>query len=147
MNGKTHSDRGDHVETAVNLERRHISALAALTLLGGAVITVTNCGGGSGAPTAPSAPTPAPPPPPTVAPACPTDAVCGQVSVDPDHSAVITGAQLAAGGSLVIDIRGAASHNHTVSLTASEVIAIRGKSRVVKTSTTTLNHEHTVTFN
>jgi hypothetical protein len=128
----------------VDLERRRISALAALALLGGPTITVVGCGGGGGSsPAAAPPPTAAPPP----ASSCPTDNACGQVSVDPLHHAEINAAQLSAGGALELDIRGSATHSHTVSLSADEVVAIREKRRVEKVSSTTLNHDHTVVFN
>jgi hypothetical protein len=128
----------------VDLRRRRISIAAAMALLGGATVTLTSCSSGS-SPTTPSAPPSAPPSP--AASSCPADAVCGQISIDPRHSAVITGAQLAAGGALVLDITGTQVHGHQVQLTADEVVAIRGRQRVVKTSSFNLNHEHVVTFN
>jgi hypothetical protein len=128
----------------VDLERRHITALAALTLLGGATITITGCGGGGSSPAA-APPPPAATPPPAAS--CPPDHACGQVSVDPLHRAEITAAQLSSGGALELDIRGSSSHSHTVSLTADEVVAIREKRRVEKVSSTALSHNHTVVFN
>lgn len=129
-------------EGAVDLGRRWISVAAAMALLGGASVTLTSCSSGS----SPAGPTP--PAPPTPSPvACPADAVCGQVSTDPRHSAVIQGAQLAAGGALVLDIRGTQTHSHYVQLSADEMAAIRARQRVEKTSSLTLNHVHTVTFN
>ena len=130
----------------VDLERRRISALAALALLGGPTITIVGCGGGGGSPAAappPPAATPTPPP----AASCPAGNACGQVDGDPSHRAEITAAQLSAGGALELDIRGSSGHSHTVSLTADEVVAIRDRARVTKISTTTLNHNHSVVFN
>lgn len=129
----------------VDLDRRHITTLAALTLLGGATITITGCGGGGGGSPAAAPPPPAATPPPAAS--CPPDHACGQVSVDPLHQAEITAAQLSAGGALELDIRGSSSHSHTVSLTADEVVAIREKRRVEKVSSTALSHNHTVVFN
>jgi hypothetical protein len=63
------------------------------------------------------------------------------------HSAVITGAQLTASGTLALNIQGVATHEHTVDLTASDVNAIAGYQRVSKTSSTRDGHAHTVTFN
>ena len=128
----------------VDLERRRISALAALTLLGAPTITIVGCGGGGG-----SSPAAAPPPTTTPPPAasCPSGSACGQVSVDPQHRAEITAAQLTAGAALELDIRGSSTHNHTISLTADEVVAIRERRQVVKLSSTTLNHDHSVVFN
>ena len=102
----------------VDLERRHITALAALTLLGGATITITGCGGGGG-----SSPAAAPAPPaatPPAAASCPSGSACGQVDGDPAHRAEITAAQLSAGGALELDIKGSSVHSHTGSLTADE---------------------------
>ena len=129
----------------VDLERRHITALAALTLLGGATITITGCGGGGGGSPAAAPPPPAATPPPATS--CPAGNACGQVDGDPSHKAEITAAQLSAGGAMELDIKGSSVHSHTVSLTADEVVAIRDKARVVKISTTTLNHNHSVAFN
>ena len=128
----------------VDLERRHITALAALTLLGGATITITGCGGGGGSPAA-APPPPAATPPPAAS--CPAGNACGQVDGDPSHRAEITAAQLGAAGALELDIRGSSGHSHTVSLTGDEVVAIRDRARVTKISTTTLNHNHSVVFN
>jgi hypothetical protein len=133
-------------EPEVDLGRRRISAAAALALLGGAAITIAGCGGGGGSPSAPSAAPPAAPPP---APATGTgngDKV-GQVSDDSRHQAIITAAQLSAGGALTLDIRGAAPHGHIVELSAQEVEGIRNGQHVQKQSSTTLDHNHTVWFN
>ena len=128
---------------AVDVGRRRISVAAAMALLGGATVALTACGGGA-SPTAP--PTPSPTPTPDAS-GCPANAACGAVSVDPAHAAVITEAQLAAGGALVLNIQGRQNHGHVVELTADEVVAIRNRQRVDKTSSRTLNHEHSVTFN
>jgi hypothetical protein len=138
------SARTGMTELAVDLERRQITVLAALALLGGATVTFTACGG-SASPTAPSAGPPAPTPPTTSS--CPPDAACGVVGGDALHSAVITGAQLEAGGALVLDIRGRAGHSHTIEIDAQEVVAIREKRRIEKVSSLTFGHVHAVTFN
>jgi len=129
-------------QTPVDLERRQITVLAALALLGGATVTLTACGGGA-SPTAPPARPPAPPPTSS----CPPDAACGVVGGDALHSAVITGAQLAAGGALALDIRGGAGHSHTIEISAQEVVAIRERRRIEKVSSLTFGHVHAVTFN
>jgi len=46
-----------------------------------------------------------------------------------------------------LDIRGMATHTHTVSLSAAQVASIAANQRVSMTSTTTESHDHTVTFN
>jgi hypothetical protein len=126
----------------VDLARREISAMAALALLGGAAITIMGCGGGGSNPTSSSA---APPATPSPIPAPSGDKV-GQVMNDPRHTAVITAAQLAAGGALTLDIQGSAPHNHVVELTAQEVASIRSGQRVDKGSSTDFNHFHLVIF-
>jgi hypothetical protein len=70
----------------------------------------------------------------------------GAVSSNHGHSAIITVAQLTAGGDLELDIRGTSSHPHLVSLTATEVASVRGGGRVEKESSGN-SHTHTVVFN
>jgi hypothetical protein len=113
------------------MNRREFTADAVLLLLGGATITMGGCGGGGASPAASSAP--------------PSDAV-GTVSSNHGHSAVISGAQLGAGGALELDIRGTSSHPHVLSLTAGEVATIRAGGRVTKDCTGG-SHHHSVTFN
>ena len=131
----------------MDLGRRRISAAAALALLGGATITIAGCGGGGGpsGPSAGPAPTPAPTPTPTTGTG--NGDKVGQVSDDSRHQAVITAAQLSAGGALTLDIQGKAPHGHIVELSAQEVEGIRNGQRVVEQSSTTLDHNHTVWFN
>jgi len=111
------------------MDRRQFSVEAARMLLGGAAIAITGCGGAS--PTASS---------PVI-----TD-IEGTVASNHGHTALITAAQLSAGGSLEIDIQGDSSHPHTVSLSATEVRSVRDGGRVVKESSGS-RHTHTVTFN
>lgn len=122
----------------VDTERRQITILAAMALLGGATMTIASCGGGTAGPTQlPSPPTPT----------CPSEAACGVVSSDPTHTAMITAAQLAAGGALILDISGSSSHGHVVQLSADEVVAVREHRHVEKSSSVELGHSHLVTFN
>src|SRR5688572_20918811 len=122
------------------LHRREFVATA-LTLLGGAAVTV-GCGGGS---SSPSSPTPTP---------TSTGNVAGTVAGNhPDpHMAVITAAQLGAGGALTLDISNS-RHSHTVTLSSAEVTQIAAKSQVSAMSTTNPHssgsepHSHMVTFN
>ena len=128
-----------------DLDRRRISVAAALTLLGGATISIVDCGGG-GSTSGPSAPVP---PPSTTPPAGTPPPSAADVSGDvtsPEHSAVITAADLAAGGALTLDIRGRAAHTHTVELSADEVKAIGRGERIQKDSSDTLQHYHLVMF-
>ena len=114
------------------MDRREFTVEAARALLGGAVIMIGGCGGGSSA--GPTSSTP------------PITDVEGLIAVNHGHSAMITAAQLGAGGDLQLDIRGTASHGHMVNLTADEVLAIRNRSVVLKESGGN-SHTHTVTFN
>ena len=127
------------------IDRRRFTLASAMAVLGGVVITVTEtaCGGSS---YSPSTPTSMPTPNPTPTPSSGGDKV-GQVSSNHGHSAVITGAQLTAGGALSLNIQGSSDHPHTVVLSASEVASIAASQRVSKESSTDAAHSHTVTFN
>ena len=59
----------------------------------------------------------------------------------------MTAAQQMAGGALLLDIRGAATHPHTVQLSAADIGNIAEGRSVSKRSSTTDGHSHTVTFN
>lgn len=125
------------------IDRRQFTLASAMAILSGVAITITSaCGGGGSSPSSPSNPTPAP----TPTPAASGDKV-GAISDNHGHSAVITGAQLTAGGALSLDIRGTATHPHTVALSATEIAAIAGNQRVSKSSSANDGHDHTVTFN
>jgi hypothetical protein len=117
------------------LDRREFTLAAALAVLGGVVITISGEGCGSDSATTP-----------TTTPSGSGDKA-GVVSDNHGHSAVITGAELMAGDALQLNIRGAASHPHTVSLSAAEIGMIAANQRVAKQSSTDNSHSHTVTFN
>jgi hypothetical protein len=112
--------------------RRQFLGAAAAALLAGVLIQITGCSStddGSDAPPAGS-----------------KSAVITDNHPTP-HKAVITKAQLDAGGALTLDIQGAADHNHTVSLTADQVVSIKaGNHNMVATSTTN-SHNHMAMFN
>jgi hypothetical protein len=55
--------------------------------------------------------------------------------------------QLTAGNAVSLSIQVQATHSHTVSLSAAEIVQIRGSTRVAKDSTSADGHTHTVTFN
>jgi hypothetical protein len=123
------------------LDRRQFTLATALAALSGVAITISACGGSSySAPTNPTGSTGG------TGSTGNTDKV-GQISNNHGHSAVITGAQLTAGGALELNIQGAATHAHTVSLSAAEISSIAANSRVAKDSSTDQGHSHTVTFN
>jgi hypothetical protein len=112
--------------------RREFTLGALLAMLSGVSITISGCGGSS----SPSTPT-------TTQPAADKN---GTISANHGHVAVITSAQLTSANALVLNIQGTATHNHTVELSAAEVVQIRDGTRVAKESSST-GHTHTVTFN
>ncbi|HSD65882.1 MAG TPA: hypothetical protein VLF95_04235 [Vicinamibacteria bacterium] len=125
------------------VDRRQFTLASAMAILAGVAITITDaaCGGSSYSPGSPS-PTPTPNPNPS-----PAGDKVGVVSSNHGHSAVITGAQLTAGGALMLDIRGTATHTHSVELSAAEISSIAASQKVAKESSTDASHSHTVTFN
>ena len=121
------------------LTRREFTLAAAMATLSGVVITISACGGGgSSSPTAPSG-----------SPTAPTAAgdKSGVIGDNHSHSAVITGAMLTGGGAISLNIRGASDHPHTVALSAADMAAIAGNSRVSRVSSNDDGHTHSVTFN
>jgi hypothetical protein len=119
------------------LDRREFTAKTVLALLSGVAVTISACGDDR-----PTSPSPTPTPNPSAG-----GSVTGTVEANHGHSAVITGAQLSAGNAVVLDIRGSATHPHTVELTAGEVMQIASRQRVSKSSSSDDGHTHTVTFN
>ena len=108
-------------ELTLRIGRREFSRSAVIALLGAA--------------------TPSPSPTPT-----PGD-VAGAVSANHGHTAVVTAAQIAAANAVSLDIRGSATHPHTVELSAAEVGMIGNRQTVAKPSSSDDGHMHTVTFN
>ena len=127
------------VDETQQLGRREFNVMAALAILSSVAITA-GCGysdPGSPYPTAPQQPV--------------ADRV-GAISANHGHAARITGAQLAEGNTLMLDIQGAADHRHTVELSATDIEQIRNGRQVAKESSTGQSptepsHRHTVTFN
>ncbi|MGE0454915.1 MAG: hypothetical protein AB7O37_09580 [Vicinamibacteria bacterium] len=119
----------------LRIGRRDFTAAGILALLSGVAISVTGCGGGgSGSPSGPSTP-------------AASGDKSGTVSANHGHTAVITAAQLQAGGAVALNIRGSSDHPHTLSLTAAQVASIAGGTRVTQTSSSDDGHSHDVTFN
>jgi hypothetical protein len=122
-----------------NLENRHLltrrefTLESALAMLAGVTITVSGCGGGSSS--NPAGPT-----------LNPGDEG-GSISANHGHIATILAAEITAAGPLSLNIRGQATHPHTVTLTASQVQQIGAQQRVSVISTNEDAHDHTVTFN
>ena len=124
-----------------NVTRRELTVASALAMLSGVGITISSnaCGGSSDSPSTPT-PTPTPTPPPV-------GDKTGVVGSNHGHTAVIEAAKLTAAQAISLDIRGGATHPHTVELTAAEVSSIAANTRVSKESSTDNGHSHTVTFN
>ena len=120
-----------------NPERREFALRSILAKLAGVTITISACGDDD-SPTSPSPPG--------------GDGRTASVSANHGHSAMITAGQLTAGNAVVLDIRGSATHPHSVELSAAEVGQVAGGQRVSKVSSTDDSpdagrHSHVVTFN
>jgi hypothetical protein len=125
----------------LRMDRRRFNVAWAYALLGGATITITGCGSSS-----PSSPSGSGSGSGSGTTAANGDKI-GDISGNHGHTATITAAQLSTGGTLTIDIRGNATHDHTVSLNGAEVASIAAGTRVAKGSSSNDGHSHTVTFN
>jgi hypothetical protein len=120
-----------------DITRREFSLEAAMAILSGVAITISGCGGSSSNPAGPSGNPPV---------GSSGDKV-GAISANHGHSAVITGAELAAGSGIALDIRGSANHTHSVTLSDADIRAIAGGQQVARVSSSSGGHDHTVTFN
>ena len=123
------------MEQTIRIGRREFTEKTLLVLLSGIAVTVSACGGGgdSGSPTSPSAPAPGD--------------ETGTVSANHGHVATVTAAQLAGGAAVTLQIRGSASHPHSVDLSAAEVQSIAAGQQVSQFSSNEDGHAHSVTFN
>ena len=122
------------------IDRREFGREASLAFLSGITVAVSACGGGGGYSSPAASSTPPPP-------ASTSQDEAGQISGNHNHSAVVTAAQLMAGGAIDLDIRGTSGHTHTVSLVADAIRDMRDGKPVQKESTTGDGHSHIVTFN
>ena len=114
------------------LTRRQFTADAVLALLMGCVITVSQACGDDDSPTNPAS--------------SPAD-INGAISANHGHTAMILGTQIVAGTAIVgMDIRGTATHPHTISISQAELQVLSNRQPVTVTSTTDNGHDHTVTF-
>jgi hypothetical protein len=117
--------RQDHL-----LSRRAFTIESALAILATATITITGCDGGG-----------------DLGPSPPAGSREGTVSDNHGHRAIVEAAQLNSNSTITIDLRHRATHNHELMLTPLELASISENGRVVKLSSTTEGHSHTVTFN
>lgn len=113
------------------LNRREFTLEAALAVLGGSTITILGCGGYK-SPSGPSGPVD----------------VVGEISANHGHSAIISGAAINAGGSVSLNIQASATHNHVVSISATQIASLKSGARVSTQSATgdTDAHMHTIVF-
>jgi hypothetical protein len=129
------------------LDRRHFTSEASLAFLAGVVVVISDCGGGqSGGSGGNNGYTPTGSTPPSTAPAS-DGSKSASISSNHGHTAVITQAQMLAGGAVSLNIQGTASHNHVVQLAADAVGSVRDGRKVQTESTSTEGHSHSVTFN
>ncbi len=121
------------------LDRRKFTLATAMAMLAGVAITITEaCGSSYSSPTSGTGGTGS---------GTGSGDKVGTISNNHGHSAVITAAQLTAGGDLLLNIQGTATHNHTVSLSGNDLADIAANKKVAHESSTTNGHSHTVTFN
>ena len=120
---------------ATTITRREFTLESALALLSTVAITVSGCDGDSTTST-PTTPTTTTPP----------ASVTGNISANHGHTAAIDSARISAGTAFTLDIRGTATHPHTVDVTQADLMALQNRQTVNKTSTTDSGHSHTVTF-
>ena len=143
------SKTGPSSETAT---RREFTAASISALFVGMGVTLSGCGGGSSGDygTAPSAASPA------ASAATSNGDKTGQISGNHGHSAVITGAQLQAGGAVDLQIQGIADHSHGLKLSVDQVRQVATGTRVTKQTDAAQTageygsygeHDHTVIFN
>jgi hypothetical protein len=129
------SDRVEPFEPSSLPTRREFTLDAALALLAGCVITISEgCGKSS------TTPSELPP----------TD-VTGAISSNHNHSALITAAQITAGAAFTLNIQGTAAHPHTVALSQADLTSLKSRRSITKDSSSDQSntfglHLHSVTF-
>ena len=127
------------------IDRREFNQESLVALFSGVAITISGCGGGGGG--SPAAPTAAASPTPT--PTSSDNTVTGRhgsISENHGHEAILTSAEFAATGGVMLNIQGQADHPHMLELTEAELDSIENGENVSKITTTAQAHTHTVTF-
>jgi hypothetical protein len=124
-------------EQPARLTRRTFTLDAALALLAGCVITITDACSSSN--TNPANPSPA------------TADIIGVISANHGHTATLKGADITAGVALVLNIQGSAAHTHIVSLSEANLQTLKNRQPVSKDSSNDVSatfglHLHNVTF-
>lgn len=130
------SQRTQLSDESTAVTRREFTLEAALALLAGCVITVSDiaCGDDNSSNTNPANPSPTP-----------AD-INGSVSANHGHVAVVTAAQITATNAVSLNIQGTATHNHTVSLSQADLQTLNNRQAVSRDSSNDNGHMHTVTF-
>ena len=130
------SDDVQSLMESKTLTRRVFTLEAALMVLAGCVITMSDACGKDDTPTTPTLP--------------PAD-VTGVVSANHGHAAVVLAAQITAGNAVSVTIQGTAVHSHTVSLSQADLQTLKNRQPVTRDSSNDQSaafglHLHTVTF-
>lgn len=120
-----------------DITRREFSLEAAMAILSGVAITISGCGGSSSNPAGPSGNPPV---------GSSGDKV-GAISANHGHIATIHAVDIANGKGFALDIRGTATHTHSVTLSDADIAAVAANQRVARVSSSSGGHDHTVTFN
>ncbi len=129
------ANRVEALGDSTSLTRREFSLEAALAILAGCVITVSDIACGDSTP--PTTPTPPP---------GSSSDVNGSVSANHGHVATITGAQITAGSAIALNIQGTATHPHTVMVSQADLTSLKNRQAATLPSSTDSGHSHTVTF-
>ena len=116
--------------------RREFTLEAALALLAGCVITISDVACGDDNPATPSP--------------APAD-IAGTVSANHGHIATVTAAQITATNAVTLNIQGTAAHPHTLSLSQADLQTLKNRQPVSRDSSSDVSasvglHLHTVTF-
>ena len=127
-------DRLDSFDPRPLPTRREFTLDAALAVLAGCVVTISDACGNSS--TSPSS--------------TPTD-VTGVISANHNHSGTITAAQITAGSAFTLNIQGTAAHPHTVAITQADLTSLKNRQSITRESSSDLSatfgqHSHNVTF-
>jgi len=128
------SKRLQSLKKSTTVTRREFTLEAALALLAGCVITISDVACGGSKNTNPANPSPTP-----------TD-INGTVSANHGHTATVRAADITATNAIVLNIQGTATHNHTLSLSQAELVTLKNRQAVSKDSSNDNSHMHTVTF-
>jgi hypothetical protein len=124
----------DSFEPRPSPTRREFTLEAALAVLAGCVVTISDACGNSS--TSPSS--------------TPTD-VAGVISANHNHSGTVTAAQITAGSAFTLNIQGTAAHPHTVAITQADLTSLKNRQSITRESSSDLSntfgqHSHNVTF-